>query len=231
MKLRTIMPALLATLGMLLGGCQPRTASTAAQPYRETEYEYVLAVVLDMSGSFEPYMQADDASAYRFFQRVTEKYFRQRMGSDDRILLTQLSSGDRPLLWDGQPGGLKRRFPDSKAFADFLKTTSPGNGSNVYASVADTLNYLTRRPGITENTTVLTVVLSDLLDNDPNADAAKAELQDALRRYHDRNGYIGFYWVDQTKVQEWDQLLDDAGYPSRVWMDIVDDPELPDFEY
>ncbi len=229
---KTLPVSVVTAVALLSTGClQPRDTTTAPTPFRELEYDYVLAVVLDCSGSFDQYLTSDNPDAFRFFGRLSEKFFRQRMGSSDRILLTQLSTGNRPLLWDGEPGGLRKRFPAPEAFASFLQAKSTKNGSHVYAAVASTLDYLVKRPGITENTTILTVVLSDMCDNDPNAAESKAELEDALRRYHDRNGYIGFYWVDQIAFDDVDQLLNDAGYPPRVWMGIVEDPEIPDFEY
>lgn len=232
MASKSLLVFVVTAVVLLSTGClQPRDATTTPPPFRELEYDYVLAVVLDCSGSFDQYMTSDRPEAFRFFARLSENFFRQRMGSSDRILLAQLSTGDRPLLWDGEPGGLRRRFPTPEAFASFLQAKSTKNGSHVYAGVASTLDYLVKRPGITENTTILTVVLSDMLDNDPNAVESKAELEDALRRYHNRNGHIGFYWVDQVAFDDVDQLLDNAGYPPRVWMGIVDDPEIPDFEY
>lgn len=230
MQTRTVRSILLVATAVLLPGCEQRSTNQASEPFEYDEYDYVLAVVLDLSGSFEPYMQADNPYAYRFFARLADKFFRQRMGYNDRILLTQLSTGDRPLLWEGPPDALRRRFPDADAFAQFLQTKARPGGSHAYAAVADTLSYLTTRPGINKNTTVLTVVLSDLMDNDPDADEAKRRLLDSLRSYSDRGGHIGLYWVDQTAVDEWSRLLVDTGLPPRVWIDIIDDPELPDFD-
>jgi len=223
----------LLTIAILLfSGCQKRTAVSAPEPFAAADAEYVLAVVLDMSGSFAEEMVSDDARAYHFFMALTEKFFRQRIGANDRILITQLSANDRTLLWEGSPGAIKRRFPDSKAFARFLSENSDPGGSRVYSALADTLQYVSSRPGVTDNTVVLTVVLSDLVNyTDGDEDDERARLHDSLKRYREKGGHLALYYVDQTVQPEWNQILTDAGFPARLWGKIVEDPALPEFDY
>ena len=233
MMLRSLLSVLLACSVLANSGCEKRDASaaTAPPPFKKQEYEYVMAVVIDMSPSFQQHLQSDEARAFQFFMRLSQKYFQQRSGSNDRILLTQLSGGRKTCLWDGRPGDIRKKFPTAQAFAQFLKRHASQGGSHVFAAVDDTLSYLSRRPGITPRTTLLTVILSDLIDNDPNADESKQRLIDSLTAYQQRGGHIGCYWVADEMTATWSDILERSGYDNHVWSEIIDDPDLPEFDY
>ncbi len=221
---------ILTALSLLLApvGCIKKREQARSSPFKETESEYILAIVLDMSGSFAEHMQDDDPRAYDYFMRITQKFFRERMEQTDRVLLVQLSTGD-PLLWDGPPTALKSAFPTSQAFGKFLQDKS-GGGSMVYSSIADTLDYLTTRQGVTDNTRLLTVVLSDLLDNDPDGQAAKVRLESALDRYHQKDGYLAFYWAHQSVIPDWRKMLSRYSGRSLICSSIEYDPPMPNFD-
>jgi hypothetical protein len=185
-----------------------------------------------MSGSYSEQMRTDSGKAYRFLMRVVDAFFRDRIGSNDRIVITQISSVDRAMLWDGSPRALREEFPSPDAFRDFLLAHSNPNGSRVHDSIADALDYMMDRPGVAQKTTKSAViVLSDMQENFPEPERSMARLTQALASYGRLGGVVGLYWVDQTLVPGWRKRLQSAGL--RSWVvesDIVASPTLPNFE-
>lgn len=218
---------IIALMPLLLAGCPRRVADEEVQVFKHQKAEHVLALVIDMSSSFAYSMQEDDPRAFRFLLNVIDKFKQERAGNNDRIVIAQLSGSDKPLLFDGKPGDLKRAFTSQDQFKQCLTQKSDHNGSKVYASIDKTLTYLNQRVVADPETRITTIVLSDLLDNDPD-EQAKQKMIATLQRYAP-HGAIGFYWVDQTKTQEFSDILQQAGYPPATWSHIQYDPPLPSF--
>src|SRR5258708_19564846 len=108
---------------VLACGCGPirEIPSTVLAP---DEDEHVACVVIDLSGSFE-HMMAEDGKAYDFVLQVIDRFFRDRIGTRDKLIIAQVSASDRLLLWHGTPQELRQQFPSPIAFRPFLfqKTT------------------------------------------------------------------------------------------------------------
>lgn len=223
----------LALLTLVLIGCERRSTDQGS-PLPDQDSEYLLAVVIDMSGSFADQMQADNGKAYRFFLEVVDRYFRNRVGANDRLILTQLSGsgGKRALLWDGEPRALQQDFPDAKAFHAFLLKHADPSGSRVHDALADTIDYLVAYPGVASGKSHSAVfVLSDMLENSANPQQSKDRALRALATYARHRGVVGMYWVEHGLVPEWRAQLRDAGLKSFVVeSDIVSRPQLPTFD-
>ena len=222
--------ALLALLSTQ-SGCEPRHENPDhASPIVHQDSEYVLAILLDLSGSFTELM-TKDGKAYRFAMRVADKYLR-RMDSNDRLIISQLSATNKALLWDGSPIALRRSFPSANAFRDFLLSKSDPNGSRIHDGIADTLDYLLALPGVQSGKTKSALfVLSDMIDNAPEPEKSKERLLQALAAYGRAGGGVAFLWVDSSLVLPWRTHLKDAGIAHfAVESEIVVDPPLPTFE-
>src|SRR4051794_13995032 len=88
---------------VLFCGCTKQTDQSDQQMTLTGENaECIVVIAIDMSGSFADLM-ARDGKAYEFLMRVVDKYFRNSVGSSNRIILAQLSATNRALLWDGTP--------------------------------------------------------------------------------------------------------------------------------
>lgn len=226
-----ILPLALVTIVLL--GCEKRSTEEAS-PLPDQDYEYVLAVVIDMSGSFADQMKAEDGKAYRFFLQLVDRYFRNRVGANDRLILTQLSGAGskRALLWDGQPRALQQDFPDAKTFHAFLLKNADPSGSRVHDAIADTLDYLVAYPGVASGKSRSALfVLSDMLENSAHPEQAKDRALQALATYGRLRGVVGLYWVEHSLVPSWRTHLREAGLKSYVVeSDIVSRPQLPTFE-
>ena len=228
MKLRALLGFL--TVCTILG-CEPVSDQEQAakiEPLKVPKRDYILALAVDTSGSFIGEMFARDARGYRFMQHAVDRFFRDRMGADDHVLIAQLSGNKRPLLWEGTPRDLKRRFGDSETLRTFLAQASDTAGSRLYDGVAQTLEYVYSLPGVKEGETqVCVLVLSDMEDN---ASGGKARMVEGLRKLKGLGSGIGFYFVDIDRMEDTRQCLREAGLDPRfVESRIVENPPLPSF--
>ncbi len=214
-------------------GCEGRRGPGDRSPLPQEDAEFLLAIVLDLSGSFHETMQKG-GKGYRFVLGLTEKFFKDRIGSNDRVVIVQLSGTVKSLLWDGTPKQLKKEFKTAEAFNDFLRSKADPGGSRVHDTIADTLDYVLDDPGVAEGKTRPAVfVLSDMEDNFGDPEGSKQRVIDSLRRYGKQGGVIGLYWVSTFLVPEWRKNFRDAGIRSGRWVvipDITSDPQLPEFE-
>ncbi len=195
---------------------------------------YVVAVILDVSGSYLERIKGKNPVAYKFFLKLTTSYAADRAASSDRILISQISQKEVALLWEGTPARLRRDFPGPEAFRDFVLARSDPNGSRVYSGIAAAVERVLHYPGVQAGRTRSAIfILSDMEDNDPAGPAQKQRLLDGLRRYAKvRHGCVGLYWVNQKDlVDEWARHLADAGVRRFVVEpDYVVDPPLPTFD-
>ena len=193
------------------------------------ESDHVCAVMIDMSGSFSHRM-ANDGDAYRFCMAIVDRYFRSSLGSNNRIIIAQISGTDRPLLFEGTPLELRQRFPTPEKFRDFLLANADYNGSRVDFGVSNTAQYLADHPAVQNGAKPALFVLSDMQDTDEGSQANN--LHGALQSLAQRKGIVGLYYVDQNLIQSWQSRLSNAGFSSvRVESEIVGRPNLPAFDF
>jgi hypothetical protein len=223
------MRKLCAVISLLFGlaGCE-EYVEIDTPAIGAVERDYILAFVLDISGSFTPRMFDGNGLGYKFFLRASDQYFRNRMGDHDRILISQLSAEKRTLLWEGAPLSLRRRFGDSAALRRFIEERSDPAGSRVYAALADTLDYIYELPGVSEGETeVCVLVLSDMYDTSETQQEDRQRMVNSLKRFSETNSCIGLYWVHQYCLNDCRQFLQDSGITYVIESEIVDDPSLP----
>jgi len=203
----------LIALTLCITGCEPYVETgEPVEPLKLKNREYLLAVALDTSGSFIDQMFGSDGRAYRFADKASDRLFRDRMGTDDRVLLAQLSANQQPLLWEGTPRSLRKKFGSSGKLRDFILQHSDPYGSRLYGGVTQVLNYIQSLPGVNEGETkVCILVLSDMMDNSATQAEDKAQMIAAMARIKEVKGNIGFYFVDIGCLEDTRQCLSAAG--------------------
>src|SRR5438270_7033317 len=97
-----------------------------------------MVVVLDLSGSYAQYM--NDGKAWHAVNAMIRKFFRDRAGESDKIVLAQISRASRGPIWSGSPKAFRARFGEPGAFRELLTHYDP-NGSRVYDSIAEAVEY------------------------------------------------------------------------------------------
>jgi hypothetical protein len=221
----------LASLLACLSGCQNRTESEAV--FQPDDGEYVLTIVLDLSSSFSELM-AEDGKAWSFVCQVIDKYFRDRIGQNDKLIVAQLSASDRALLWYGTPLQLRQEFASGSAFRDWLVSKADPSGSRVYDGIVQAVGYTLADPIVSSGKGKSAVfILSDMVDNGSGAVEGREKAIRALAEVGKSGGVVGLYYVDVRHCSLWNQLLRDAGIPAsnlHVEADIVGHPVLPYFD-
>lgn len=225
-RFRCLIVLLVCLSGLACEARRQREVSPLPTAHRE----YLVAVVLDLSGSYQRLM-LDEGKAWHFFNAVINRFFQDRAGSDDRIVIAQISATPKALLWEGTPMNLRRDFPNAAAFKDYLSKHSHPAGSRVHDSIADMVEYVNDYPGVKEGKTRTAVfVLSDM-DNNIGGEESKKRLLSSLDTYAKRNGTVGMYWVEGRLLGEWKRHLQTCGFKSSVVeSDIVSQPTLPSFD-
>lgn len=229
------------SLGMLvaismtcgLSGCVETQQIKNSGHFDSRELDACLAIVVDMSGSFS---DAWDDRAYKLFLNLSEQYFTESMGSDSRLVICQLSGNDQVVLFEGQPDDLRSKFSGPDEFNAFLKEKSDPSSSKVFDATRRSVDYLSSISGVTENTKLLTVILSDMWDSELDPvlrTASREKLLLSLSNYRQQGGGMALYFVAEEQMLEWQSLFDEAGFEPGHYIienELVASPQLPQFD-
>jgi len=219
------------TFAVLLAcGCTPRVQTAPSTVFAPPEDEHVCCIVFDLSGSFTQHM-IDGGAAYEFALQVIDRYFRDRIGTRDKIVIAQISAADRFLLWHGTPQELRQQFPSADDFRTFLSQHADPAGSRVFDGVSQAVRYVLTEPAVVAGAKPAVFVLSDLLDTSPDVEECLNRTKDALKELGEKDGTIGFYYVAHDLVSDWRAWLQTTGVRhSVVTSEIVATPELPSWD-
>lgn len=214
----------------LAAGCEKRreVQTTTLVP---DDSEYICTIMLDLSGSFSNLM-AEQGKAYEFAMQVIDRYFRDRIASNDKIIIAQISGTKRSLLWQGTPTELHRDFPTADDFRKYLLAKADPGGSLVHDGVTHAVQYVLSEPNVANGKAKSAVfILSDMLDNGPSTTESEQRAVTAIADYGRKGGVVGIYYVDQLRVPVWRDHLKQAGIRQFcIESEIVGRPRLPDFE-
>lgn len=215
---------------LAVAGCEKRADQQAAGPFQEDDSSYVLMVVLDLSGSFRELM-FDDGAAYQFTTYALDRYFKDRIGTDDQLILAQLSGEKNTLVWQGTPRQLREQFPTPEKFRRFLQSYAVPGGSVVHDGVSHAVRYLMSHPAVRRGKArSALLVLSDMQDTTGD-DGSEDRVLNVLTQYINSGGVAGFYYVGQDEYFTWVDHFTNAGFDTCVVeMDIQGRPKLPVFE-
>ena len=108
------------------------------------------------------------------FLDLSDRFFTEGMGTNTRLVISQLSGSGDAVLFDGKPSDLRTRFKSPDELNQFLQERSDPSSSKVFESTTKTLEYVGSMSGVTERTRLLTVIMSDMLDSEQNLDLAAA---------------------------------------------------------
>lgn len=191
------------------------------------EYERVVVIAIDLSGSFLDLM-ADKGKAWEFLLKVIDRYLRGN--GNEKLILVQLSGNSGALIWDGTPSQLRKDFPDQEAFRKHLLSKADPNASRLHLGLLESLEYLNTIPGVTSKTKCALLVVSDMADNLSTPDSGPRLFQ-ALADFGKRGGVVGLYFVNHSLVAGWSATLKSAGIRHCVVeSNIVTAPTLPTFD-
>ncbi len=224
----------LSLLCLLTAGCVESPDLGQAAPFESQELDACLVIVIDLSGSYQDLW---DQRAYNLFLQLSDRYFNESMGTENRLIISQISGTEQALLFEGTPADLRKQFRSPQELSKFLKDRSDPNSSRVIESTRQTLDYVSTFPGVTKNTRLLTLIFSDMIDSDSLSqiwDQSQTHpLREPLQRYQALGGGIAMYFVADAERQRWNQLLQEAGFQAGHYLiesELTTNPQLPRFE-
>lgn len=224
---------LLAIIVAALSGCVSSQSIGKAKPFAEAELNSCLTVVVDMSGSFSDSWQD---RAYPLLQELMDQFFTAGAGANSRVVIAQLSGNKEVVLYEGQPSDLRRRFGSPEELNDFLQQRSDPSSSPVFHATNRAIAYVAAMPGITENTRLMTVILSDMADNEQDASlrlATGQQMLTTLEEYQQLGGGLALYFVAMDQTERWRRILAKAGFTPGTYVienTLVANPQLPSFD-
>jgi hypothetical protein len=202
---------------------------TDTRVIRPAEYDFILVFALDASPGFAE--KQWDAPAHAFFVGSIDRYFRSRSEPEDRVLLTQLTEdGESPLLWQGRPRDLRHEFDSPEALKQLLRQHAKPT-KNPYASLANTLEYVSDLGPVRNGAKAVIVVLSDMMTDDAQGhEEDQARMTAALKHFATRNHEIGFWWVDTRAINDIKKCFREAGLPEPQFQIMEKNPPPLTFE-
>lgn len=220
-------------LTLALAGCSPRRELAAtAHPVSLSKAEdgQIMLIALDLSPSFRDRI-AGNGEGYLFATRVVDRYFRDRIGTQDKLVIAQLSGTERSLLWEGTPLTLRKKFPTADSFRDFLLKKADPNGSQVTKGLRHALQYVLSDPQVASGKAKASVfVLSDMIDSAKD-EREEGYLNHELSQLGWHGAALGIYYADQQEVVRWRHRLRFLGVKNFcVVGDIMGEPAVPEFE-
>ena len=221
---------LAAPAAVMVLGCDMVVEEGDGVAFEDDECEYILSVVVDLSGSFTKSM-AEDGKAYDFLMAVMEAYFSQREAGSDRVLLSQIS-GSKSLLWEGTPVDMRTKWATADKFRDFLMSKAEPSKSRVFSTITSTIDYLLSKPRVASGQAKSAMfVLSDMLNKSGDAKESGPKALAALSEYGRHNGVVRFYYVDDDVRALWLKWFKEKSGIRNFGVegDIVDRPALPIF--
>ena len=213
---------------IVLVGCERRVEEDRPSLIPVQEVDYLLAIVVDTSGS----LFKTDGPAYEFMMKTVERFFRHRIGATDRIVISALSAGDQAPIWDGSPRTLRREFRDAQAFRDFILSNSKAGPTRVHDGITETIEYVMDYSGVASGRTKTGLcILSNMADTLPDSEESKEKLLKTLVEYHKLGGQMVFYWVDHKTSAKWRKDLKEAGLTTfPVESEIAREIAVPNFD-
>jgi len=221
---------------VLFCGCVAKApSSTEYTPFETTELESVLAIVVDMSGSFQEDWK-QDGRAHKLFLELIHQFFVEHMGTESKVIIGQISNSDSYILFDRPPQEFTTRFRRPEQLNQFLEENADASGSRVYQATGSMFDYVSNVKGLSDNTRILTVVLSDLVDSQDDDELWRTsghEMLESLETYAKTGAGVALYFVDEDEKSRWRQIMKKAGLAQSRYViegELTESPQLPSFD-
>ena len=220
---------LLAATCLSAIGCVESQSTGQVAPFQDRKVDACLSIIVDMSGSFR---ESWDDRAYKLFLDLSDRFFTENMGGESKLVIGQISANEQVLLFEGRPEDLRKRFNSPEEFNQFLLDRSDANGSYVFEATRKAVEHLGAVSGVTEETRLLTVVLSDMQDSQGDKRSLD-RMAASLRQYQELGGALALYFVSESEIPRWRAIVNDAGFaPDHVMIEneLAASPRLPQFD-
>jgi len=224
--------ALLAISISFFLGCVKSVDQSDSAPFESEELDAVLAIVIDQSSSFD---EEWTSRAHHFFLRVMDQFFSDTAGSNTKVVLSQMSGSDKVVVFDGTPQQLRAKFKSPDKLHEYLSDFADPSSTRVYHAIKKTIDYTKSRRGVTDQTRILAVVLSDLHDTQRDAATKRKvgnEMIESLSTFRKMNGGMALYYASPDENSRWELIFKKAGFQPEYYVienTLSENPQLPSF--
>lgn len=208
---------------LVLSGCQRRdTSKSVSWDQEPTDYTLMLAVDIDTI--------KNNPRASEFIIYAVDHYFRERIGTSDHIIISQLSGNKKPLLYDGTPTDLRRQMPTQEAFRDYLISHS-SDGRRINDGISESLDYIGHTSSVKRGGAApIALIVSSMVDGNPESQASDDRVMESLIKFGRSGGQMAFYFCDQERMASVREKMEKAGFGWEILeCDINGRPPLPTF--
>lgn len=220
----------------VIAGCTKKVATDRPDKqaaFEEPPIDYALVMQYDISGSFYPEMVLK-GRAFTYSLQTLDAFQRECPGSNPQLILSHISGSTRPVLWQGRPRELKKKFSGPAEMRAFLERNNVP-GSRVYDSVRETIEHLLSLPGVREKKVpTMLLVYSDMEDTCSD-NGSRQRLMQALRLLAtEARSAVGLFFVADAERLTWERHLRDAGFPDGSFIVVAgmqESARLPRFKF
>src|SRR5438876_9697086 len=105
--------AVVLVAAVLVAGCTPYRPPAEDTTFHQADPDFVLVVVLDLSGSYAQYM---DGPAWTALTAMIRQFHQEHLGDESKIVLAQISNVPQAPVFEGSPAAFGKAFGGVGAF-------------------------------------------------------------------------------------------------------------------
>ncbi|MFO0826138.1 MAG: hypothetical protein U0792_23980 [Gemmataceae bacterium] len=218
MTRRALLAGSIVSLGGVLG-CTPHQEPTQSTTFTGSDPEYVMILVLDLSGSYAQYIE--NGRAWAAVETIVRQFFRDRAGENDKIIIAQISSQPQGPIWSGSKRAFRQELGSESAFRNLLKKYN--GSSRVFDSIRESVEYALPMMG---KGRAGCFIFSDMDDNS-SAPGGEDRLVQAFAEFGQKGGAVGIYWCGFYEMEKWRVHLKRTVKNHVISANIDTDPQLP----
>ena len=222
-KLFSHMVSIVLLFLMLLAGCTRRDTSKSVT-FEQEPTDYTLLIVVDID------LIKSNPEAISFVTYAIEHYFRERIGSNDHIVISQLSGNNQPLLFQGKPRFLLEKFASPEDFRQFLISRSDP-GRRINDGISESLDYLAHTSSVVRGGAApIALIVSSMVDDHPESKESDDRVMAELIKFGNTGGQMAFYFCNQQRMASVREKMEKAGFGWEILeCDVNGRPPLPTF--
>ena len=205
------------------GGCARHDTSKSVT-FEVEETDYTLLIVADID------VIQSNPRAFDFVTYAVEHYFKERVGTNDQIIISGLSGNKRPLLFQGTPRDLRREMPTEEEFRKYLVARSE-KGRRINDGIAESLDFISHTSSVKRGKAApIALIVSSMVDGEPESKESDDRVMAELIKYGKAGGQMAFYFCDQQRMAAVREKMEKAGFGWEILeCDIYGRPPLPSF--
>lgn len=206
-----------------LCGCTRRDTSKAVS-WEQEPTDYTLLIIVDID-TIKTNPRAADFITY-----AVNNYFRERVGTSDHIIISQLSGNKRPLLFQGTPRDLRQQMQTPEALRDYLIAAS-SQGRRINDGISESLDYVSHTTSVKRGGAApIALIVSSMIDGNPESKESDDRMMGELIKFGNTGGQMAFYFCDQERMAYVRDKMEKAGFGWEILeCDIYGRPPLPTY--